>query len=154
MPTRKGCYSMCKATGARMRVALFADIHGNREAFEACLDHAARQGAERQIFLGDMVGYGADPQWVVDTVMAAVARGAQALLGNHDDALKNGTSGMNSTAATAIAWTKSTLNAEAKEFLASLPYLATIVVLALISLRKSGATAAPACLGRPFKPST
>ncbi len=40
------------------------------------------------------------------------------------------------------------------EFLASLPYLATIVVLALISLRKSGATAAPACLGRPFKPST
>lgn len=40
------------------------------------------------------------------------------------------------------------------EFLASLPYLATILVLALISLRKSGATAAPACLGRPFKPST
>lgn len=40
------------------------------------------------------------------------------------------------------------------EFLASLPYLATIIVLALISLRKSGATAAPACLGRPFKPST
>jgi ABC-type uncharacterized transport system permease subunit len=40
------------------------------------------------------------------------------------------------------------------EFLASLPYLATIVVLALISLRKSGATAAPACLGHPFKPST
>ncbi len=40
------------------------------------------------------------------------------------------------------------------EFMASLPYLATIVVLALISLRKSGATAAPACLGRPFKPAT
>ena len=121
MPTRKGCYSMCKATGARMRVALFADIHGNREAFEACLDHAARQGAERQIFLGDMVGYGADPQWVVDTVMAAVARGAQALLGNHDDARKNGAPGVNGPAATAIAWTKSTLNGEAKEFLASLP---------------------------------
>lgn len=104
-----------------MRVALFADIHGNREAFEACLDHAARQGAERQVFLGDMVGYGADPQWVVDTVMAAVGHGAQALLGNHDDALKAGTSGMNGHAAMAIAWTKSTLNAEAKAFLAALP---------------------------------
>lgn len=40
------------------------------------------------------------------------------------------------------------------EFMAALPYLATIVVLALISLRKSGSTAAPACLGRPFKPAT
>lgn len=40
------------------------------------------------------------------------------------------------------------------EFMASLPYLATIVVLALISLRRAGSTAAPACLGRPFKPST
>ncbi len=40
------------------------------------------------------------------------------------------------------------------EFMAALPYLATIVVLALISLRGIGSTAAPACLGRPFKPST
>lgn len=40
------------------------------------------------------------------------------------------------------------------EFMAALPYLATIVVLALISIRKSGGTAAPACLGRPFKPAT
>lgn len=40
------------------------------------------------------------------------------------------------------------------EFLAAMPYLATIVVLALISLRKSVGAQAPACLGRPFKPST
>lgn len=104
-----------------MRVALFADIHGNREALEACLDHAARQDVERLIFLGDLVGYGADPQWVVDTVMAAVGRGARALLGNHDAAVQSGTSGMNGHAATALAWTRVVLNAEAKEFLASLP---------------------------------
>jgi ABC-type uncharacterized transport system permease subunit len=42
----------------------------------------------------------------------------------------------------------------APEFLAAMPYLATIVVLALISLRKSGSSAAPACLTKPFKPST
>jgi simple sugar transport system permease protein len=40
------------------------------------------------------------------------------------------------------------------EFLAAMPYLATIVVLALISLRKSVGSQAPACLGQPFKPST
>ncbi len=45
-------------------------------------------------------------------------------------------------------------NLLAPEFMAALPYLATVVVLALISIRKSGATSAPACLGRPFKPAT
>lgn len=104
-----------------MLVALFADIHGNREALEACLDHAARAGADRLVFLGDMVGYGADPQWVVETVMRAADRGAMVLQGNHDAAIKVGTGGMNGSAATAIAWTKCTLNAEAKEYLASLP---------------------------------
>jgi ABC-type uncharacterized transport system permease subunit len=42
----------------------------------------------------------------------------------------------------------------APELLAAMPYLATIVVLALISLRKSSGLAAPACLAKPFKPST
>lgn len=42
----------------------------------------------------------------------------------------------------------------APEFLAAMPYLATIVVLALISMRKSSNLAAPACLAKPFKPST
>ena len=43
---------------------------GNREAVQAVLDHARAQGAGRYAFLGDYVGYGADPGWVVDTVMA------------------------------------------------------------------------------------
>ncbi len=40
----------------------------------------------------------------------------------------------------------------APEFLAAMPYLVTIGVLALISARKAGSSAAPACLGKPFKP--
>lgn len=44
------------------------------------------------------------------------------------------------------------INIVAPEFLAALPYLATILVLALISMRKSVGAAAPACLGHPFKP--
>ena len=42
----------------------------------------------------------------------------------------------------------------APEFLAAMPYLATIAVLAIISARKSGMSLAPACLGKPFKPSS
>ncbi|MFO1140879.1 MAG: ABC transporter permease [Amaricoccus sp.] len=44
------------------------------------------------------------------------------------------------------------INVVPPEFLAALPYLATVVVLALISMRRSVGAAAPACLGRPFKP--
>jgi len=46
------------------------------------------------------------------------------------------------------------INIVPPEFLAALPYLATIVVLALISMRRSVGGAAPACLGQPFKPAT
>ena len=74
-----------------MLIALMADLHANREAFAACLDHAERQGAQRLVFLGDVVGYGADPEWVTDTVIARVARGAVAVLGNHDQAVGRGT---------------------------------------------------------------
>jgi simple sugar transport system permease protein len=42
----------------------------------------------------------------------------------------------------------------ASEFLAAMPYLATIAVLAIISARKAGKSLAPACLGKPFKPSS
>src|SRR3954471_22631294 len=44
-------------------------IHGNREALDACLAHARSMRAERFVFLGDYVGYGADPSYVVDTVV-------------------------------------------------------------------------------------
>ena len=77
---------------------LFSDIHANREALEACLDHARRAGIGRFIFLGDYVGYGADPGFAVDTIMREVDAGAAALLGNHDDAIASGSVGMNSVA--------------------------------------------------------
>ena len=44
-----------------MRLALISDIHANRQALQACLDHARQQGADQFAFLGDLVGYGADP---------------------------------------------------------------------------------------------
>ena len=45
-----------------MRTAIFSDIHGNLEAFEAMRTAIQQRGVERWIFPGDVVGYGADPQ--------------------------------------------------------------------------------------------
>src|SRR5262249_28052618 len=104
-----------------MRIALMTDIHGNREAFAACLDHAQRNDIGRYVFLGDYVGYGADPGWVLDTVKAEVERGAVALLGNHDAAALTDSHGMNEVAATAIAWTRAQLDDSQRDFLRGLP---------------------------------
>ncbi|MBR0873130.1 metallophosphoesterase family protein [Bradyrhizobium tropiciagri] len=104
-----------------MRLALFADIHANRQAFAACLDAARARGAERLVCLGDIVGYGADPEWAVDTVMDLVADGALAVRGNHDHAIGMPSDSMNDDATAAIDWTRGRLNAEQKSFLAGLP---------------------------------
>jgi diadenosine tetraphosphatase ApaH/serine/threonine PP2A family protein phosphatase len=106
-----------------MWIGLLSDIHANREALEATLDHARRAGIRRFIFLGDYVGYGADPGFVVDTVMREVESGAVALLGNHDAAIAGGPTGMNPVAAEAIEWTRPRLNDTQREFLAQLPLI-------------------------------
>jgi hypothetical protein len=53
-------------------LAIFTDIHANRQAFGACLELARARGADRIICLGDYIGYGADPEWAVETVMDLV----------------------------------------------------------------------------------
>ncbi len=102
-------------------IALLADIHGNREALVACLTDAARRQVGRYIFLGDLVGYGADPGWVVDLAMEQAGRGAIVLRGNHDAAAAGAAVSMNETAAAAIDWTRTQLSATQRDFLAKLP---------------------------------
>jgi diadenosine tetraphosphatase ApaH/serine/threonine PP2A family protein phosphatase len=102
-------------------LAVFADIHANRQAFGACLDFARAQGAERMIFLGDFVGYGADPEWTLEVVMGLVDRGALAVRGNHDSAVGTPTESMNAEAQAAIEWTRGRLSGPQRHFLAELP---------------------------------
>jgi diadenosine tetraphosphatase ApaH/serine/threonine PP2A family protein phosphatase len=105
-----------------MRIAFLSDIHANREALDACLAHAARQKADRLVFLGDLVGYGADPAYVVDTVRRLVGEGAVAVLGNHDEAaMLASTEGMNDYARVALEWTCRALDEEARRFIGDLP---------------------------------
>jgi len=106
-----------------MWIGLFTDIHANREALEACLGHARRSGIGRFIFMGDYVGYGADPAFAVDAIIREVEHGAVALAGNHDAAIAVGTAGMNPVAADAIDWTRPRLDATHREFLAQLPLI-------------------------------
>ncbi len=108
-----------------MRLAVFTDIHANRQAFSACLDFARAHGAERMICLGDYVGYGADPEWTVDTVMGLVADGGVAVRGNHDQAIGAITETMNAEAQAAIEWTRGRLSAAQRRFLAELPLTLT-----------------------------
>jgi diadenosine tetraphosphatase ApaH/serine/threonine PP2A family protein phosphatase len=102
-------------------LALFADIHANRQAFGACLDYARAHGAERIICLGDYVGYGADPEWAVETVMGLVENGAIAVRGNHDTAIGTPSETMNAEAQAAIEWSRGRLSAVQRRFLAELP---------------------------------
>jgi diadenosine tetraphosphatase ApaH/serine/threonine PP2A family protein phosphatase len=104
-----------------MLIALLADIHGNREALTACLADAERAGADRHVFLGDLVGYGADPAWVIDLAAEMVEAGAVAVLGNHDAAVLNPSETMNAVASAAIAWTRTRLTEAHRSFLARLP---------------------------------
>ena len=104
-----------------MLIALIADIHANRQAFTACLKQARALGAEHIVLLGDYVGYGADPEWTVRTVMELMSQGAVALIGNHDSAVDDRRERMNRDAQTAIEWTRGQLGAVEREFLGSLP---------------------------------
>jgi len=102
-----------------MRTAVLSDIHSNLEALDAVLAAADEAGCERVIVLGDIVGYGADP----DAVIARLAeRDAVAIAGNHDLAATGGfdVTWFNEVAAAAIAWTKRTISAETRAYLDAL----------------------------------
>ncbi len=105
-----------------MKTAVITDLHANREAVEAVMNHAQGQGASVHAFLGDFVGYGADPAWVVDLVREQVGRGALAIQGNHDLATVLGVNpAMRPDAKAVIEWTRSSLDAAQLDFLQSLP---------------------------------
>jgi len=105
-----------------MKTAVVTDLHANREAVEAVLAHAEDQGTDRYALLGDFVGYGADPAWVVDRVRALAEAGAVVVQGNHDLATVQGASpNMRAEPRLVIEWTHSQLDVAQLDFLATLP---------------------------------
>jgi len=102
-----------------MRFLILSDIHSNGTALEAVMD-AAKGRWEKAICLGDVVGYGPDPNEVIDEVKAI----APVLIrGNHDKAVSGveGTDDLNPLARAAVDWTRAQLRRENLQFLQRLP---------------------------------
>ena len=104
-----------------MRLALMSDIHSNLQALDACMEHATGKGAQQFAFLGDMVGYGANPSEVVERIRGACASGAVALRGNHDMLALNPPAQTKTMGDSTAAWTANHLSPEQKDWIGSLP---------------------------------
>jgi predicted phosphodiesterase len=104
-----------------MRYLVLTDIHANLEALDACLTDARRRGFDRTLVLGDLVGYGADPNAVIERVQqlqpTAIVRG------NHDKVAcgLEQAEGFNFVAKSAAHWTLDVLTPAYRTWLAELP---------------------------------
>jgi predicted phosphodiesterase len=102
-----------------MRVAIVSDIHGNRHAFEAVLDEIELSECSEMWCLGDLVGYGAEPDACVDL---ARRHAAVCLAGNHDMGVRGDLplEEFSRGAALAARWTRETISPGTLDYLLSL----------------------------------
>ncbi len=109
-----------------MRALVVSDIHGNLQALEAVLGVAQGRiggGFEELWDLGDVVGYGARPNEVIDTLRALATQRSIHVRGNHDRVCSglSSSQGFNPIAAAAAAWTRKQLRLDNREWLRGLP---------------------------------
>ncbi len=109
-----------------MKYAIISDIHGNLEAFQKVLTEIrSMKGISKVVCLGDIVGYGADPQKCID-----LTRGNSDIIiaGNHDYAAvgKTDVSLFNPVAREAALWTGEVLKVDYISFLKRLPLISTV----------------------------
>jgi predicted phosphodiesterase len=102
-----------------MRIAIVSDIHGNRHAFEAVLDAVAASDSQELWCLGDLVGYGAEPDACVEL---ARRHAAICLAGNHDLGVRGSLplEEFSRGANLAAKWTQSVITGETLAFLKQL----------------------------------
>jgi predicted phosphodiesterase len=104
-----------------VRYLVLSDIHSNIDALDAVLECAGRSSFDRVVVLGDLVGYGAEPNAVVDRIRSldpvAIIRG------NHDKVAAglDSAGGFNPTAQRSAEWTHDALSPENRAYLAGLP---------------------------------
>lgn len=110
-----------------MRYLVLTDIHANLEALDACLADARARGFENTLVLGDLVGYGADPNAVIERIQdlhpVAIVRG------NHDKVAcgLEQADGFNAVAKSTAQWTLAILTPANRAWLAALPVGPTAV---------------------------
>lgn len=104
-----------------MRYLIISDIHANLEALESVLALAPPATFDRLLVLGDIVGYGADPNAVVDLVRALAPN--VVIRGNHDKVAAGieDPEGFNAAARHSALWTHEQLTVANRAYLAGLP---------------------------------
>lgn len=110
-----------------MRYLVITDIHANIEALDVCLADAESSGYNKVLVLGDIVGYGPDPNAVIDRVIAL--NPAAIVRGNHDKIAfgLQEAEGFNASARAAAQWTFTSLTPEHRDWLKKLPQGPTTV---------------------------
>ena len=123
-----------------MRYLILADMHGNWHALSTVLEHAADQGYDAALILGDLVGYGASPNDVVGALRELPVP-KHFVRGNHDKVAAGITDGrgFNPTALSAARWTRAELSSDNLEFVRELPEGPATIVPGLVI-----------CHGTPF----
>ena len=108
-----------------MKIALVSDVHGNLEALDAVLFDIRERGIKEVVCLGDLVGYGANPNECVELIRG-LAR--PVIAGNHDWAVlgKTDYSNFNPVARAAVEWTKNNTKGKNLEYLDCLDLVARI----------------------------
>jgi len=104
-----------------MEVAILSDVHGNLEALTAVVEELERQCIRRVLFLGDAVGYGADPEPCLEILEKLAGR---FVAGNHDQAAaieEESLEYFSEEAAAGIRWTREALSPQGKDRLRRLP---------------------------------
>jgi len=104
-----------------MRTAIISDIHANLEAFNSVLLDIDKYNVDSIICLGDLVGYGPQPEEVVQRI---VQSDIQCIMGNHDLAIFDDEelSSFSEIAAHSIKISRTLLSGKSKDFLRSLPF--------------------------------
>ncbi len=104
-----------------MRYLVLTDVHANLEALDACIADARVRGFDKTLVLGDLVGYGADPNAVIERIRSL--KPAAIVRGNHDKVAcgLEQAEGFNSVAKSAARWTLEVLVPAYREWLAALP---------------------------------
>jgi predicted phosphodiesterase len=105
-----------------MKYLILSDVHANKEAFAAVLAHVKRKPWDKVVFLGDLVGYGANPNQAVD-MMRGIKKSFVGIRGNHDKVCAGVEDGemFNRIALQAAMWTRNKLTASNLKWLKSLP---------------------------------
>ncbi|MEO8502902.1 MAG: metallophosphoesterase family protein [Acidobacteriota bacterium] len=105
-----------------MRYLIVSDMHGNSDAFEAVLRRVRRKRFDAVLVLGDLVGYGAGPNQVVDAVRNLSGK-VYSIRGNHDKVVSGVEEGenFNSAALVAARWTTERLTPSNLRFVRNLP---------------------------------